>query len=44
VEVGFEFTTVLMVVGSVLWLFGMRFLAIDTERAPLRISDAAANR
>src|SRR5437868_12503429 len=26
-EVGFVFTTILMVVGSVLWLFGMRFLA-----------------
>ena len=36
-EVGFVFTTVLMVVGSVLWLFGMRFLERDTELAPGRV-------
>jgi len=40
-EVGFGFTTVLMVVGSVLWLFGMRFLATDTEKAPLRVATGA---
>jgi hypothetical protein len=40
-EVGFVFTTVLMVVGSVLWLLGMRFLARDTELAPLRVATGA---
>jgi MFS family permease len=37
-EVGFVFTTILMVVGSVLWLFGMKFLERDTELAPTRVA------
>src|SRR5438105_497533 len=38
IKVGFEFTAVLMVVGSVLWLIGSRFLAEDTEKAPSRVA------
>jgi MFS family permease len=35
-EVGFMFTAILMVVGSVLWLIGAKYLAADTEAAPRR--------
>jgi hypothetical protein len=37
-EVGFMFTAILMVVGSVLWLIGARYLQQDTELAPSRVA------
>jgi hypothetical protein len=37
-EVGFMMTAILMVLGSVLWLWGMRYLERDTEMAPRRVA------
>jgi hypothetical protein len=39
--VGFKFTGILMVVGSLLWLWGARYLAEDTEKAPRRVAEPA---
>jgi len=38
-ELAFGLVAVMVLLGGVLWLMGMRFLARDTELAPTRISD-----